>query len=159
MDDLKINKNQIIVLFKLDELTYGLHLSAVERVVNAVEITPLPMAPEIVMGVINFQGNIIPVMNLRKRFNLPLREIEPEDQLVIAHMQQRLVMLPVDTVSGIHELESYQLSDKEGVLAYTDYLSDIAKIDDDIVLIHDLEKFLLPDEQKILDESLSIDAQ
>ena len=159
MDDIKINKNQIIVLFKLDEVTYGLHLSAVERVVNAVEITPLPMAPEIVMGVINFQGNIIPVMNLRKRFNLPLREIEPEDQLVIAHMQQRLVMLPVDTVSGIHELESYQLSDKEGVLVYTDYLSDIAKIDDDIVLIHDLEKFLLPDEQKMLDESLSIDAQ
>jgi len=51
MSDLNSIGNQIIVLFRLDELRYALYLSTVERVVRLVEITPLPKAPKIVIGV------------------------------------------------------------------------------------------------------------
>ena len=57
-----------IVVFALDEPRYALPLSAVERVVRAVEITPLPKAPEIVLGVINMQGQVVPAVDIRKRF-------------------------------------------------------------------------------------------
>jgi len=147
--------DQTIVLFSLDEQRYALYLSAVERIVLTVEITPLPKAPEIVMGIINFHGEIIPIINIRKRFNLPAREIELDDQLIIARTSKRLVGLLVDSVSGVHELEQLQLTGTEGAFPYADYLSGIARIENNIVLIHDLEKFLSLDEQQVMDEILS----
>jgi len=72
-----------IIIFSLDEPRYALPLSLVERVVRIVEITPLPKAPDIVMGVINMHGQILPVINVRRRFNLPEREIRLEDQLIM----------------------------------------------------------------------------
>ena len=62
-----------IVVFALDEQRYALHLLAVERVVRAVEVTALPEAPEIVLGVVNVKGRIVPVINVRRRFRLPER--------------------------------------------------------------------------------------
>ncbi|MBF8302857.1 MAG: cheW40H-4 [Candidatus Dadabacteria bacterium] len=67
--------NQLVVL-TLDEQRYALHLSAVERIVRVVEVTPLPKAPEIVLGVVNVQGQIIPVINIRKRFSTGLKSHE-----------------------------------------------------------------------------------
>ena len=72
------------VVFTLDGLFYAVSLSAVSRVIRAVEITPLPKAPPIVLGVINLGGRIIPVVNIRKRFLLPERELELTDQLIVA---------------------------------------------------------------------------
>jgi chemotaxis signal transduction protein len=66
-----MNKSIPLVVFTLDEQRYALHLDAVKRIVRAVEVTPLPKAPQIVLGVVNVQGKVIPVMNLRSRFSLP----------------------------------------------------------------------------------------
>ena len=59
-----------LVAFMLDGQRYGLRLSVVERVVRAVEVTSLPSAPDIVMGVINLAGQIVPVVNIQRRFRL-----------------------------------------------------------------------------------------
>lgn len=67
--------NQLVV-FAFDEQRYALHLSAVERIVRMVEITPLPKAPEIVLGVVNVQGRIVPIVNIRKRFLTGLKSHE-----------------------------------------------------------------------------------
>lgn len=155
MSNTKSLESQVIVLFNLDEQHYGLYLSVVVRVVLTVEITPLPKAPDIVMGVVNFHGEIIPVINIRKRFNLPIREVELDDQLIIARTSKRIVALVVDSVSGVHNLKSSQLIDTSESFQYTDYLSGIAKVEDGIVLIHDLEKFLSLDEQQQIDKALT----
>jgi len=63
-----------LLVFLLDNQQFGLHLAAVQRLVHAVEIISLPKAPEIVLGVINVQGQIIPAVNVRKRFRLPQQE-------------------------------------------------------------------------------------
>lgn len=83
------NLNQLVV-FTLDEQRYALHLAAVERIVRVVEVTPLPKSPEIVLGVVNVQGRIIPVVNIRKRFRLPEREIALSNQLIIASRSRRM---------------------------------------------------------------------
>lgn len=147
--------NRKIVLFSLDEPRYALYLSTVERVVRAVEITPLPKAPDIVLGVINFQGEIIPVIDIRDRFHLPLRERDLEDQFIIAHTSKRLVVLAVDSVAGVYEIDTPQIVEVEGAFPYTDYISGIAKVDTKIILITDLEKFLSLDEEIILEKALT----
>ena len=64
-----------IVVFALDDRRIALPLAAVERVVRAVEVTPLPKAPAVVLGAVNVQGNLVPVFHLRRRFRMPEREI------------------------------------------------------------------------------------
>jgi purine-binding chemotaxis protein CheW len=159
MNNLKNIDKQKIVLFSLDEPRYALFLSEVERVVRAVEITPLPKAPEIVSGVINFHGEIIPVINIRKRFRLPLYDINLEDHFIIARTSKRLVVLVVDSVNGVYDLDSHQVVKTGEAFPYTDYLSGIAKIETDIILINDLEKFLSLDEHQKLDKALSGDKE
>ena len=66
--------NHIVVL-TLDEQRYALHLSAVERIVRVVEVTALPQALESVLGVVNMERRVIPMVNIRQRFNFPEREI------------------------------------------------------------------------------------
>ena len=143
--------NKKIVLFSLNEPRYALYLSVVERVVRVVEITPLPKAPEIVLGVINFHGEIITVIDMRRRFNLPTRKIELEDQLIIARTSKRLVALVVDSVIGIRELNHNQVVNAEQAFPFTDYLSGAAKIEGNLILINDLDKFLSLDEEKMLE--------
>ena len=62
------------MVFTLDRQRYALPLSVVERVVRMIEITPVPHTPDIVLGVINAQGRVIPVVDIRRRFRLPTRQ-------------------------------------------------------------------------------------
>lgn len=146
---------QKIVLFSLEEPRYALYLSEVVKVERAVEITHLPKAPQVVSGVINFHGEIIPVIDIRKLFRLPQRDIRLEDQFIIARTSQRLVVLVVDSVNGVYDLEHHQAMDPGESLPFTEYLSGIATVERDIVLITDLEKFLSLEEERVLDVALT----
>src|SRR5450759_3745854 len=115
-------KNQILVLFHLDEQRYALHLPAVERVVRAVEVTPLPKAPEIVLGVINAHGQVIPVVDVRKRFRLPEREMELDDHIMIARTPKRLLALPVDLVEGVVAYSEEQVVVSEKIVPGMEYV-------------------------------------
>ncbi|OGU66691.1 MAG: chemotaxis protein CheW [Stygiobacter sp. RIFOXYC12_FULL_38_8] len=152
MHNIDISDIDKIVLFNLDDIKYAFQLSAVERVVSSVEITPLPKAPDIVLGIVNYQGLIIPVIDIRKRFRLPTKELSLEAQFVIAKTSKRLIVIVVDSVSGVYELGKSQIVDSAEAFPYTVYLSGISKIDSNIVLITDLEKFLTNEEEKILGE-------
>ncbi len=151
MSDLQNNGDEKILVFSLDEPRYALYLTVVERVVRVVEITPLPKAPEIVLGVINFHGEIVTVIDMRRRFNLPTRKIELEDQLIIARTSKRLGALVVDSVIGIRELNHNQVVNAEQAFPFTDYLSGAAKIEGNLILINDLDKFLSLNEEKMLE--------
>jgi purine-binding chemotaxis protein CheW len=144
-----------IVVFTLDEPRYALYLSAVERVVRAVEITPLPKAPEIVLGIANVQGQIVPVVNVRKRFRLPEREMDLHDRFIMARTSRRLVGLVADAVVGVRELENRDIMNAEQALPFAEYIQGVAKVAGDLVLIYDLDRFLSLDEEQRLDEALS----
>ena len=142
------------VIFTLDEQQYALRLSSVERVISAAEVTPLPKAPDIVLGIINLQGRVIPVMNIRKRFRLPEREMELSDQLIIATTSRRTVALVVDAVDSVIELSNQEMIPPEEILPDTEYVEGIIKLEDGLVLIHNLDKFLSLEEDKELDAAL-----
>jgi len=145
----------MLVLFVLDEQHYALCLPAVERVVRAVEITPLPKAPEIVLGIINARGRVIPVIDVRRRFHLPTRAIKPDDRFIIASTSRRLVVLVVDSVAGVRELTDRQMVSVEQSLPFAEYLTGVAKLEDDLALIYDLDRFLSLDEETVLDSALA----
>jgi len=141
------------VVFNLDEQSFALRLEAVERVVHAVEATPLPGAPEIVSGAINLQGRLVPVFNIRRRFRLPEREMELTDRIIIARARRRVAALLVDGVRGVYESPTEGVEAVERILPGMKLVEGIVKLPDGMVLIHELDKFLSLEEEKALDEA------
>jgi purine-binding chemotaxis protein CheW len=150
-----MSRSNQYVVFSLDEQSFALRLSAVERVIRVVAVTPLPNAPEIVLGVVNVQGEIIPVFDTRKRFSLPDRELDLSDQLIIARTHTRRVALVVDAVSGINESAEQEVVAAEKILPGMEHIEGVVKLPDSLTLIHDLDKFLSLDQEKALDDVMS----
>jgi purine-binding chemotaxis protein CheW len=149
-----MNRVQQLVIFTLDEQRYALSLSAVERAVRMVEITAMPQTPEIVLGVINAQGRIIPVVDIRRRFRLPARQPHPSDQLLIARTSKRAVALVVDAVSEVITLSGQEVVTGEMILAHLDYVTGVVKRPDGLILIHDLDRFLSLEEERALHDAI-----
>ncbi|KVW94799.1 chemotaxis protein CheW [Thiobacillus denitrificans] len=143
------------VVLCFDALRIALPLSVVERVIRAVYVTPLPGAPAIVSGVANLQGRVIPVVNMRRRFRLPEREMALTDRLVIAHTAQRPVALVADSVNGVLEHAGPDRVDAETILPDLEYVEGVVKLDDGLILIHDLDRFLSLDEAEALDRAMA----
>lgn len=143
-----------LVVFRLDERCYALLLDVVERIVRAVEVTSLPGAPAIVQGAIDVEGDVVPVLNIRQRFLLPEREIGIADQFVIARSGQRTVALVIDEAQDVIGYEQSAVVDSNRIVPGLEQFLGVVTLDDGLVLIHDLEKFLSLDEARTLDEAM-----
>jgi purine-binding chemotaxis protein CheW len=143
-----------LVTFSLDERKFALYVSAVQRIIRVVEVTALPKAPEIVVGIINMQGRVIPVFDIRMRFRLPLREVRLDDQMIIATTAKRTVALIVDSVDDLIEIQEEKIIAAEQILPELEYVEGVMKTEGGMVLIHDIEKLLSLPEEKELDEAL-----
>lgn len=143
---------QQIVVFTLDNQQFALMLPNVERVTRVVEIVRLPKAPEIVMGIINLGGKVIPVVNIRRRFRLSEREINLSSQIIISHTKRRAIGILVDAVSGVVELPAQKIIMADKILPDIEYVAGIAKLEDGMILIHDIDKFLSLEEEKAVDD-------
>lgn len=150
------SKNNLyqLVVFSIDELRYALPLPAIERIVRVVEITPLPKAPDIVLGVVDVQGQIIPVINIRSRFGLPEREMNLNDQLVIARASEQSVALLVNAVSGVVECPEEEVVTVEEIIPGTEYVTGIIKRDEGMILVLDLDTILSFEEVKSLGKAM-----
>lgn len=151
-----IEHTQLVIL-RLDEQRYALPLALVERIVRAVEVTALPNSPDIVVGAIAVAGSVLPVLNIRRRFRLPEREISPADQFLIAQTANRTVVLVVDEVQGVIEQPLSEIVCAAQIVPGLEQIHGVIKLDDGLVLIHDLEKFLSLDEERSLDEAMRQD--
>jgi purine-binding chemotaxis protein CheW len=140
-----------LVAFILGEQQYALPLTTVQRVVRMVEVTPLPSAPAVVLGVIDLQGNIIPVMSMRKRFGLPESETSLSDQLIVADTATRRVALVVNSVTGVLERTTEEVTEAEKIVPGGQYVEGITRLGDGILFIHNLEHFLSKKEGEQLD--------
>jgi purine-binding chemotaxis protein CheW len=143
------------VVFQLDAQSYALPLNAVERVVRAVYVTPLALAPPVVLGVIDVAGQILPVFSLRRRLQLPERPIAPTDEFLITRTLHRRVVLQVDAAKGLIEQPIVSMIAAANIAPDLDCIRGVIAADDGLVLIHDLEQLLSPDEATALDKAMN----
>jgi purine-binding chemotaxis protein CheW len=149
-----MNRLQSLVTFNLDDRRFALYTAAVQRVIRVVEVTPLPKAPDIVVGIINMQGQIIPVFDIRMRFHLPPRDVQLNDQMIVATTTKRTVALWVDSAGDVIEIPEEKIIAAEEILPELEYLQGVVKTHDGMVLIHDLERFLSLPEEEALGEAM-----
>jgi purine-binding chemotaxis protein CheW len=143
-----------LVGFALDNQNYALNLAAVDRIVHVVELAPLPQAPEIVLGIINFAGRIIPVVDMRRRFRLPEKEAGLYDFLIIARTSRREIAFIADRVTGVIKYPEADLTAADRIVPGLEYLDGVLKLKDGLIFIHNLERFLSLDEEQSLGQAL-----
>jgi purine-binding chemotaxis protein CheW len=144
-----------VVGFSLDRQRYGVGLASVERVLPMVAVSPLPGAPDAVLGAINLHGEVVPVLDIRRRLGFDGRDYGPAARLLVARTARRTVALPVDDVHGIMEIPAETVAPPETVLPGIGHVSGIGALADGLLLIHDLDTFLSIDEERQLDKSLA----
>jgi purine-binding chemotaxis protein CheW len=139
-----------VVVFLIEGYRYGMPLDMVERVAPVVEITPVPDAPDAVMGVINVRGRVMPVINLRKKLSMQDRALKLSDQLLICHVGERTMALLVETIEGATEYSDEDLSKPDGNTS----AEQVLKTADGIVYIYDYERLLNSQEQIVLKKAM-----
>ncbi len=128
-------------VFKIEDQRYAVALSAVEKVIRAVELIVLPDASGILLGLINMRGRIIPVVNIRKHLRLPDREIEINDRIIISQVSSRTVAFIADTVEGVVMFSQNQLDKGDQIFPEMgQYIEGIGKIDNDTIIIYNIYK-------------------
>jgi purine-binding chemotaxis protein CheW len=141
-----------LLVFIVDEQEYALPYTIVEKVVRSVEITPLPNAPDIIKGIINVHGRVIPVLSVREKLGCHGRDIDLEDKFVIAKAGKRVIAFVVDDIVGIIEPSAKEVVDMDKIIPDSELFGGTVKLPNNLVLIYNAEKFLsLKDEEKLQD--------
>jgi purine-binding chemotaxis protein CheW len=141
------------LLFELAGSRYAVPAMHVAEVVRAVQIEMLPRAPWVVSGLINLRGEIVPVIDVRRRLGLPDKELAPEDYFVIAHCGARRVALHVDRALELESIRPEPVP-RVGEETQADYVAGVVPVADGVLMIHDLPAFLSAAESEMLDDAL-----
>jgi len=132
------------VLFKLDNEYYGLNIHEVRTIERVSDITRVPNAQDYVEGVINLRGDVVPVINLRKRFSLPQIDLDEDARIMIVSVEDMTVGLLVDSSSEVLQLSAEDIDTSANFSSNieNDYVIGIGKDGDRIIILLDLKKVL-----------------
>jgi len=146
-----------LVVFELAGESYGVEISRVQDINRMQEITEIPHAPESVVGVINLRGRVIPVVDLRTRFGMPGAEHTKSTRIVVVQMGEEPIGMIVDAVSQVLRIPTKIIEPPSPVLSGVDsrYLRGIAKLEDELVILLDLDYVLSKDEQEFISEAMA----
>jgi purine-binding chemotaxis protein CheW len=141
-----------LVVFDLANEHYGVDIGAVESIIKLQPITAVPHAPRFVEGITNLRGTVLPVIDLRKRFGLPIKEATRETRIVVAEMDDTQVGMMVDAVTEVLRVDEEAIEPPSPIVATVDstFITGIAKVDGRLIILLDLGKVLSPDEQASL---------
>lgn len=147
-----------VLVFEVGGQRYGLPIVDVRELVRAVAITPLPDAPVVIEGVVNVRGRVLPVLDVRARFRLPAKPLDPSDHFIVASAGPRGVILRVDRATHLAFVDDSSVQQPETLGPNTAYVAGVARLEDGLVLIHDLATFLSAAEATSLDDALQAPA-
>ena len=131
-----------LVSFRLNQHLYALPLVHVERVLRMVAVTPVPEAPPWVSGVIDLHGQVISVLDLRRRFGQPPVPLHPDQRLLIVPTQERTLAVIVDEVTEVLEVPAQQLESSSDLVPDSRPLAAVIRHNGDLVLVLDATRLL-----------------
>lgn len=142
------------VIFKLGSEEYGVDIMRVKEISEFKESTKVPNSPYFVDGIINLRGEIIPIINLKKRFNIESEGINSDTRIIVINLNEKNVGFVVDEASQVLRINDEDIDPAPEIIAGVDrqYINGVGKIDDKIVILLDLEKILSDKEKEKIEE-------
>jgi purine-binding chemotaxis protein CheW len=141
-----------VVVFNLGAEQFGVSISSVENIVKMQHITRMPQTPHFVEGVTNLRGKIIPVIDLRKRFNLTSEEVTRDTRIIVYNVNNTEVGMVVDGVSEVLTIADSMIEPPPALVSSIDtsFITGIAKVDDRLIILLDMNKALSVEEMTSL---------
>lgn len=143
-----VSSEQKYVIFKLDTEDYGIDILKVQGIERMLPITRVPKTPSFVEGVCNLRGSIVPVIDLRQRFNIQKKDHDESTRIIVVSFEEIKVGLVVDSANDVITLKCEDIEPTPSVIDSIDnrFISGVGKLEDKLVIILDLLKVLNKEE-------------
>lgn len=137
-----------LVTFGIGEEEFGIDILKVQEIIRTMAITKVPNSPQYVEGVINLRGKVIPVIDLRSRFNMEYRAHDSHTRIIVLELHGMIIGFVVDGVSEVLRIQSSTVEPPPPVVAGIDseYIRGVGKLENRLLILLDLEK-LIPMEE------------
>jgi len=142
---MEFKEEEKYLMFSLDEEHYGIPILKVNEIIGLMEITAIPRAPEFMKGIINLRGKIIPILDLRLKFQMPERTYDEQTCIIIVEIlineHKNFIGVVVDKVAEVVNIygKDIELPPRYGQESEDDFLIGVGKVKDKVVMLLDIE--------------------
>ncbi|MFH1624664.1 MAG: chemotaxis protein CheW [Pseudomonadota bacterium] len=143
-----------LVTFNIGGEEFGVDILKVQEINRMLQITRVPRSPDFVEGVINLRGKVVPVIDLRKRFNLEKKKADKQTRIIVVEVEKKIVGFIVDAVSEVLRIPSSTVESPPPILAGIDseYITGVGKLEDRLLILLDLNKLFTVKEMGMLEQ-------
>lgn len=142
------SQEEKFLMFYLDEENYGIPILKVNEIIGLMDITHIPKSPDFIKGIINLRGKIIPVMDLRLKFEMPERAYDEQTCIIIVEMfindKKKFIGVVVDKVAEVVNVyeSDIELPPQYGQEDGKEFLTGVGKVKDKVVMLLDIEAII-----------------
>lgn len=155
-----IKDQKQFVTFVIANESYGVPVLKVQEIIGMTEIVHVPNCPGFMKGVINLRGSVVPVIDMRTRFSMDVRDYDMFTVIIIVEVKDILVGMIVDSVSDVVDIPTSEIQKTPSftVKIDTDFIEGIGQINEKLVIILDIEKILSTEDVDALERSETVTA-
>ncbi|EMG36558.1 CheW protein [Desulfocurvibacter africanus PCS] len=141
-----------LVTFSIAEEEFGVEILLVKEIIRPMSVTKVPNAPAFVEGVINLRGQVIPIIDLRKRFGLAASKLGKDTRIIVVEMSRMRVGFVVDAVSEVLRISAGTVEPPPAMIAgvESEFIKGVGKLDSRLLILLDLEKLFTSMERRQL---------
>ncbi|HAA01916.1 MAG TPA: hypothetical protein DCZ69_01125 [Syntrophobacteraceae bacterium] len=141
------------VIFRLQELLFGVEVLKIKEVLSYRKITPIPSLHSFIKGLINLRGTIMPVFDARERFRLPSVNYTPFHTILVMEIQGRVMGIIADEILDVLDIDPQNIQDTTNLPPglQPNYLQGITHNNQDMVLLINMDRLLSQEELEALD--------
>ena len=144
-----------LVTFRLGDDLFAADIFSVERVLRYTAPTAVPDMPDYIEGVIDYQGRVVPIVNLRRRFEMPAMEVRNETRILVLHGAGEWIGVVVDAVTAVTAFDPASVAPPPNLFRglAAEYLKGIVRMGERLVIFLDVERLLTSTERIALDRA------
>lgn len=136
------------VTFRVEDETYGINVMQIQEVLRYTEIAPVPGAPDYVLGIINLRGNVVTVIDTRKRFGLMQADVSDQSRIVVLELEGQVIGVLVDSVAEVKYIQQseIEIAPNVGNEESARFIQGVCNKDGDLIILVEFEKLLSEEE-------------
>ena len=151
-----MDSNISLVTFKISNELYGINIMEVREIIRLTDVTPIPNAPDFVDGVITLRGEIIPIVDLGKRFHFDEVVFNEDDELlrgiIVINVEELIIGVMIDQINRVIEINSANIQPPPHMISGigTEYIQGVVKLEENLLVILDIHKLFSKQELMLL---------
>jgi purine-binding chemotaxis protein CheW len=164
MDDTKAISSQQYVTFSLGDELFGVEVTRAREILSLTPVTKVPQTPDYLLGVINLRGQVVPVIDMRLKLNLPVSEETEDTCIIVVEVQVDgeaiIVGALADAVREVLEIRSDQIepAPRLGTRLKTEFISGMGKVEEQFLILLNIDRVFSSDELAIVQDAGQVSA-